>query len=100
MADKPYDNAILNEREATHGDYAVTARVSQQLKRVIHGNLSERGVVIPFTHSESLDLICTKIARLVAGDLNCVDTWDDIAGYAELIASGIRRKTQSDVPRH
>ena len=77
-----YENAILEERQSTHGDYSDTAEAAQQLKRVcqrIRGNTEWTDV-----QKESLDLICTKIARLVSGDPNHKDSWDDIAGYAEL----------------
>ena len=33
---------------------------------------------------ESLDMIATKIARLVCGDPNDRDSWLDIQGYAKL----------------
>jgi hypothetical protein len=33
---------------------------------------------------ESLDLIATKMARILSGDANEPDHWEDIAGYAML----------------
>ena len=79
-----YDNDTLNERETTHGDYATTARVAQALKTIIDDHL-EMSHFTP-AQKESIDLICTKIARLVSGNPNTKDTWDDIAGYANLIS--------------
>lgn len=84
-----YENAVLNEREKTHGDFKDTANIAQRLKWVLrenprlHGKLSQ-------IQAESLDLICTKMARIVSGDPDCKDSWDDIAGYANL--SGERLK--------
>ena len=34
---------------------------------------------------ESLDMIVHKIARILNGDPNHVDSWHDIAGYATLV---------------
>lgn len=73
---------LLNEREKTHGDYADVACVAQALKFALaHGPTEE----LPDVHRESLDLICTKIARIVCGDHNEPDHWTDIMGYAKLV---------------
>lgn len=73
---------LLNEREKTHGDYTDVARVSQALKFALaYGPTDE----LPDVHRESLDLICTKIARIVCGDHNEPDHWTDIMGYAKLV---------------
>jgi len=75
---------LLEDRGRTHGDYQQTAYVSQQLK----GLIRSVGSVEPLTPdmAESLDLICSKIARILSGNPNNRDHWDDIAGYAQLIA--------------
>jgi hypothetical protein len=36
-------------------------------------------------HRESLDLIATKIARILSGNPNDKDHWVDVAGYANLV---------------
>lgn len=77
---------ILKKRERTHGDFADVANVSQCLKGAIAvGPVDE----LPDIHRESLDLICTKIARIVCGDHNEPDHWIDIKGYAELVLQNI-----------
>lgn len=82
MSNEKYDNAILNERETTHGDYQITAMIAQELKDVIGAHNSKLSAV----QRESLDLICTKIARILSGDSKTRDHWDDIAGYANLVS--------------
>lgn len=73
---------VLKEREKTHGDYCLNASVAQALKDAMrNGPLSE----LPSVHRESLDLICTKISRIVCGDHNEPDHWTDIMGYAKLV---------------
>ena len=75
---------ILVEREKTHGDYRSTAEIAQRLKKVIHDNTQTTHVHFCNVHRESLEMICTKIARILAGDPAVQDHWDDIAGYAKL----------------
>ena len=83
-----YENETLNARERTNGDYENNAGASQALKRIIKIWSGGRPGGCHFTsmQQESLDLICTKIGRLCSGDPNCKDTWDDIAGYANLVS--------------
>ena len=73
---------LLNEREKTHGDYSLVAKVSQALKAALRlGPYDE----LPEVHRESLDLNCMKMARIICGDHNEPDHWIDIKGYAELV---------------
>lgn len=71
---------LLSEREKTHGDYNEVARVAQELK----ASLGVGRQILPFVHAESLDLICTKMARIVCGNCNEPDHWTDIIGYSKL----------------
>ena len=80
-----YENETLNARERTNGDYGRNAGASQGLKKMIKIWSGGEDHFSPMQR-ESLDLICTKIGRLCAGDPNCKDTWDDIAGYANLVS--------------
>lgn len=36
---------------------------------------------------EALDIITQKIGRIINGDANYADSWQDIAGYAQLVAN-------------
>lgn len=85
-----YENPVLNEREKTHGDYKDTARIAQLLKCVIYTEDKRLGGKLSQIQAESLDLICTKIARALSGDPDCKDTWDDIAGYANLVSERLK----------
>jgi len=40
---------------------------------------------------EALEMICVKMARILAGDPDHADHWDDIAGYARLVARDCQR---------
>lgn len=82
--------AILAERKQTHGNYDDDARVASKLKDVLNEEIGlryNRGQpALTMTQRHSLDMICHKIARIIAGVADYKDHWDDIAGYATLIA--------------
>lgn len=73
---------LFNERNETHGSFVDNARVAQSLKRVLHtqDNWGEMNDL----HKEALDLICTKIGRIMSGQADFDDHYEDIAGYAKL----------------
>jgi hypothetical protein len=83
-----YQNEVLNEREGTHGDYAATAAIAQELKYVL--SKEGRTILLPAVHRESLDLICTKLARIISGNHDEPDHWKDIAGYANLVSERLK----------
>lgn len=85
---------VLDERGARYGKFVGHAKVSQELKTVIHNAIVEKGKYLADDQQEALDMICHKIARIVNGDPNYSDSWIDIAGYAKLVADrldGIER---------
>lgn len=79
-----YDDELLNLRENIHGSYPLNAMVSQKIKTIIRQAITHSDTELNVMQQESLDLIATKIGRIVAGDANEADHWDDIAGYAKL----------------
>lgn len=80
--------AMLGERRKTHGAFADHARTTQRLKDVIedeHASRIVRGqLALTFEQMEAIAMICHKIGRIIAGDADYADHWDDIAGYAKL----------------
>lgn len=79
---------ILAERGKTYGDFTGHARITQTLKAVIRLNSTrdDGGSKLSSVHREALDMILHKIGRILNGDPNYRDSWDDIAGYARLAA--------------
>jgi hypothetical protein len=75
-------DAILEQRGKVYGDFSTHAHITQELKFVSKRYDSKLNVV----HLEALDMIYHKIARILNGDPNYRDSWDDIAGYAKLAA--------------
>lgn len=86
---------LLDERRETHGDFAHVATVAQQLKQFARTSARLKlGVV----QQEAMDMIASKIGRILAGNPNEPDHWRDIAGYAELAARDIVSNTRQPQP--
>jgi hypothetical protein len=81
---------ILDERGARYGKFSGHAEIAQQLKGVIAVFEANRGCDLAFDQREALQMICHKIARILNGDPNYVDSWVDIAGYAQLVADRLQ----------
>lgn len=73
---------ILVEREKTHGDFSAQSAFAQMLKAQFRRQ-PKISALQPAQH-EALDLIATKIARILHGNHAEKDHWIDIAGYAKL----------------
>lgn len=81
---------MLSEREKTHGNFRDHARCTQRLKAVLRDELEIVGKALTMEQQEALDMIFHKIGRIVAGDANFIDHWDDSAGYSTLVAKVLR----------
>lgn len=80
---------ILAEREKTHGDFNVHSFIAQELKGCLR---EQKGwVLLNPQKREALEMICHKMARVLAGNSNHPDHWHDIAGYATLVAKSLER---------
>jgi len=82
--------SVLQKRQSTYGDYATVAALSQALKNTVmqhyfevHGGNSAKP--LPPFMAESISMICHKLSRIANGDPFYADSWQDIAGYAELV---------------
>jgi hypothetical protein len=79
-------NELVTIRKNTHGDFTDHARVTQRLKQVVHDEMKTINTKVTHVQLEALQMILHKIGRIVAGDPNFKDHWDDIAGYAKITA--------------
>lgn len=78
---------LLIERGRTHGEYSEHARCTQNIMRALQAEcmwdkLSD-------IQKESLHMFAHKMGRIVTGNPNIHDHWDDIAGYAKLVSQRI-----------
>lgn len=83
---------LLAERAKTHGDYKILAGISQELMNTMmaYDRNTDYWAKLNECQRESLHMIANKIGRILAGNPNTVDHWDDIAGYAKLVADQLR----------
>jgi hypothetical protein len=79
---------ILEDREKTHGAFSEHASFTQQIKAA----MQPRNHKCTAIQNEALDMIAHKIGRILAGDPNHKDHWDDIAGYATLVSKELDQK--------
>lgn len=86
-------NQTLDQRGKHYGSFASTAAAAQGLKGVIFSQLEVHDRAIEHDQLEALDMICTKLARIVTGDPHYIDNWIDIAGYATLVAQRLEGKS-------
>lgn len=87
---QPQVTQVSADRQKTHGNFRDSAVLTQRLKATIWGFMpsskAEGCFRLKETQKEALDMIAFKIARILSGDPNHKDHWDDIAGYATLIS--------------
>lgn len=78
---------ILNERSNTHGDFSDNAVIMVETLRVW-------GVLPKESHLSDVQIAALiydagKTSRIVSGNPNNKDHWDDKAGYATLVSERI-----------
>lgn len=75
---------VLLVRNKTHGDYKKQGAFSIRLKEMVREG--DNWKKLSGEQKDALDMIATKVSRVLHGDPNEKDHWRDIAGYATLIA--------------
>lgn len=87
--DKTLDKT-LDSRAKTYGAFRDNSRLAQALKRAMAEHAEDMKVTFDDDQWEALEMIASKMARIVNGNSDHVDSWLDIAGYATLIADRLR----------
>ena len=79
---------VLSERGNEYGKFIDNSRIAQELKSVYadHFRLKQ----FEADQREAIDMICTKLSRIINGNSDNVDSWVDIAGYATLVAERLK----------
>lgn len=83
-------DAITNERGRQYGDFRTQGEIAQSLKDYLRTLPGWND--LEFHQRESLDMIMHKVSRIMNGDPNIEDSWNDIAGYAHIVALRIPKK--------
>lgn len=81
---------VLDERGKSYGPFIGHARVTQAIKHAIFTHAP----VLEDDQREALEMIAHKIGRIINGNPDYVDSWVDIAGYAQLVADRLNGKTR------
>ena len=80
----------LDERGKNYGDYRIQGAYSKRLK-----NIFSEGSSWDKLHEyqqDALEMIATKISRILNGDPSYADSWRDIAGFATLVEKELEKK--------
>lgn len=81
---------MLEERGKRYGKFKDHSQITQEIKRVMSRHAQATGRTFTDSQWEALEMIAHKIGRIVNGDPDHVDSWADIAGYAQLVADELQ----------
>lgn len=82
----------LRERGARYGEFENHAAIAQAMKSACKAQgTSWSRMEAP--QREALEMILHKVARIVNGDPDYADSWQDIAGYATLVVQYLESGT-------
>lgn len=91
----PTTDDILAERGQRYGDFDKHADITQSLKAAMASTPGWQRLAPD--QREALEMNAHKIGRILNGDPNYADSWEDIAGYAKLVAN--RLTAQAPKPK-
>ncbi len=80
---------LLTERGTTHGDFHENALYAQQLRALWRA--SPKWSQIHPVQREALDNLATKLSRILSGQAECRQHWEDVEGYAHLALEACTR---------
>lgn len=76
-------DSTLAARDPKYGEFTAQCVVISGIEDAMHH--SRNWGFLPPDMKESLGMIASKIARILNGDPDYIDSWHDIVGYARLI---------------
>lgn len=85
-------DAILAEREKTHGSFFVHANCTHSLEDTFYSFLGKH--CFTAVMQEGLHMVFYKLGRIAAGCATHKDHWDDIAGYATLVSRSLKEEKE------
>jgi hypothetical protein len=85
---------ILDARAEQYGSFMQSADTVIRIKGIMHNAVARNALHLYPDQLQALDMIATKISRIVHGNPNHLDSWIDIAGYATLVADRLQGKTR------
>lgn len=87
------DKTLQERGEKYGGSFLEQSQIAQQLKNTARNapNWSQMRV----DKREAIEMICTKLSRVLFGDHNDIDSWHDIQGYACLIEKRLKLEQEN-----
>ena len=85
---------VLDTRAEQYGSFMQSSDTAIRIKGIMHNAIARNEVHLFPDQLQALDMIATKISRIVHGNPNHLDSWIDIAGYATLVADRLQGKTR------
>ncbi len=79
----PQIKDTLDHRGTQYGSFFTQAIITQSYKERMRN--TEKWNLLHSDQKEALDMIQHKIARILNGNPNYIDSWRDIVGYAQLV---------------
>jgi hypothetical protein len=83
---------VLDARAEQYGSFMQSSDTVIRIKGIMHNAVARNAVHLYPDQLQALDMIATKLSRIVHGNPNHLDSWIDIAGYATLVADRIQGK--------
>ncbi len=77
----------MRDRSGVYGNFFDNSILMQKLKLLFRQG--KRWRELSSNKKEALDMIASKIGRILGGEVSQRDSWLDIAGYAMLIVNSI-----------
>lgn len=84
-------DATLARRQGGYGAFIENARIIQAIKGALRDSPNWQS--LPPDMVEALEMIATKLGRILNGDPEHLDSWHDITGYARLIEARLERES-------
>jgi hypothetical protein len=83
---------VLDARADQYGSFMQSSDTVIRIKGIMHNAVARNAVHLYPDQLQALDMIATKLSRIVHGNPNHLDSWIDIAGYATLVADRLQGK--------
>ena len=78
----------LQDRGKDYGEFCGHAAISQSIKDIMHS--ADNWERLTPSMKEALEMNAHKVARILNGNPQKIDSWHDIAGYATLVEQELR----------
>lgn len=80
---------ILKQRGQEYGEFSVMCARIQAIKLAMFTGVNKLKKDLSPEQTEALEMIATKLGRILCGNPNNIDSWTDIIGYCTLVVDRI-----------